>query len=339
VAAVNNLRAPRVSVLADGMPLGGVESIEVSANDHRAADRFVVRLAAPLSVAGELAANGMVLDLRVSVDAVPGWTSLIQGAPDLIEADPLRGTVTVHGRDLSARFIDAPISELFANMTASEIVEALAARHGIPVQAVATAGLAGRQFQDGRAELGLNRSAAALSQWDMMTGLAESEGYDLFMDGGTLCFRPAEDAGSVMLTPGDCLQLRLSLAPALADPLVLVRTWDARLGEARDYTLGGGGKTGGGGQARRHVLVRPNLGQSDGKRLAKTTRASLLRHARTATLRMPADAVITARHSVMLSGAGMFDGRYDVGEISRTLDVESGFTQRLSLVSPDEEES
>jgi hypothetical protein len=41
----NSVRAPRLAVLANGMPLAGVLAAEVHSNNHLAADRFRVRVA------------------------------------------------------------------------------------------------------------------------------------------------------------------------------------------------------------------------------------------------------------------------------------------------------
>ena len=139
-----SLRAPRVRVLADDVPLPGVLETDVFANNHLAADRFRVRLAASVSNPAALAAPGLRLEVQVSLGT--GWTGLILGVAE--------------------------------------------------------------------------------------------EGYDLFLDGGTLHFHPTGTEAAVVLGPRDCLGLRLEQSLALSRGAeVTVRSWNARRGgSARSTT-------------------------------------------------------------------------------------------------------
>ena len=65
--------------------------------------------------------------------------------------------------------------------------------------------------------------------------------------------------------------------------------------------------------------------------------ADLARHARTAGLSMPGEFDLTPRSRIALLGAGPgFNGVWRVAELSRSLDVNRGFTQRLRLDTHEE---
>jgi len=67
-------------VLADGSALPGVLAVDVFANNHLAADRFRVRIAAGAAGLAELQAPGLRLDVQVGWDGV--WVSLVVGTAD-----------------------------------------------------------------------------------------------------------------------------------------------------------------------------------------------------------------------------------------------------------------
>lgn len=320
-----SLRAPRVRVLADGAPLPGVLEADVFANNHLAADRFRVRLAASVSDPAALAAPGSRLEVQASLGA--GWASLILGVADSFSLDPIGGTLEVEGRDLAALLLDAPVAEAHVNRTASEIVAAVAARHGLGAAVTPTGATVGRESAAGRDRIALNQFARATSDWDLCAALAQQEGYDLFLSGGTLHFHPAATGAAVVLGPRDCLGLRLEQSLALSRGAeVTVRSWSARHGGsvAQSARSGGG--------ATRHALVRPGLAPSDAQRMADRLLADITRHVRTASLTMPGELSLTPRGRVALRGVGAgFDGVYGISELTRHIDAERGFTQRLRL--------
>ena len=96
---MSGIRAPRVQVLADGGMLAGVLAADVFANNHLAADRFRLRIAASVADLAVLQAPGLRLDVQVGWDG--GWTSLIVGVADSLAFDPVRGELDVEGRDRS----------------------------------------------------------------------------------------------------------------------------------------------------------------------------------------------------------------------------------------------
>lgn len=324
-------RAPRVQVLADGGALAGVLAADVFANNHLAADRFRLRIAASVADLAVLQAPGLRLEVQAGWDG--GWTSLIVGAADTLSFDPVRGEVEVEGRDLSAELIETQASETFANRTSSEIVGIIAARHGLSADVEPTSAPVGRYYQAEHDRVALGQFARAITEWDLLAFLAGQEGFDLFMQGDTLRFGPP-DGDAVPLRVEDCLSLELEHELGLArEVAVTVRSWGTRAGVALEHTAHGpgGGKTGGG-KPLRHVLVRPNLDAQQAQRVAERALADLRRHEWTARAAMPGELGLTPRRRVALVGTRTeWDRVYAVTELSRHLDVRRGFTQRLCL--------
>ena len=316
---MSGVRQPRLRVVADGAALPGAVSAEVSNNNHLAADRFRVRFAAR---GLDAAALGGRLDVQVGLDG--GWTSLLLGTADSLHFDPIRGTMDVEGRDLSAALVEARVDETFANRTSSEVAELLAARHGLEAEVTATSVAVGRLYGSERDRLTMGQFARATTEWDLLAALAGQEGFDLFVDGPRLHFGPPDEAGPVVLPVGGCVALEVEHRLALANVQVQVRSWGTRAGAAVSATAGAG--------SRRHGVVRPNLPQDEAQRLAERTLADLQRHEWAAHVVMPGELALTARSRVQVQGAGAgWDRVFAVAEISRQLDVRRGFSQRVTL--------
>lgn len=331
-----SLRSPRLRVLADGSSLPGVLEMDVAANNHLAADRFGLRIAASAVSLADLADPELRLDIQVSLGA--GWTRLLLGRPDNVQLDPIGGVLSIEGRDLAALLIEAPLSEAFVNRTASEIAETLAARHGLQPRVESTSATVGRADASGRGQLALHQFARCTTEWDLLATLARAEGFDLFLAGDALHFAPPTTDAPKPIRVSDCTAVTLSQSLGLTRPTeVEVRSWTpAKAASARQVvrsepasgTVLGEGQ----GTPTRHALVRPGLSAADAGRLAKRTLADLARHARTAGLSMPGEFELTPRDRVALLGAGpSFSGLWRVAELNRSLDVNRGFTQRLRL--------
>ena len=339
---MSEARAPRARVLADGSALAGVMAVDVFANNHLAADRFRVRLAARVADMAGLQAPGVRLDVQVGFD--DRWASLVLGTADAISFDPIRGVLEIEGRDLSSGMIEARVGETFANRTSSEIVEVIAGRHGLAADATPTSTLAGRYYQNEHERLTLGQFARAMSEWDLLAFLAGQEGFDLFMEGERLRFAPPAEDRVVVLRVEDCLSLELEHELGLSRAIeVTVRSWGTRDAAMVEHTARRGsgrsrsrrsrsGRSGSVGTTWRHGLVRPNLDSEQARVAAERALADLLRHEWTAQATMPGELDMTARTRVALLGAGLdWDRDYAVAELSRHLDVRRGFTQRLCL--------
>jgi phage protein D len=332
----SSLRTPAISVLANGAELAGVTEARIIAVNNFGADRFTVRAALSAVDPGAWQADGIDLEIRIGLDGA--WVSLVQGAVDAIDIDPIRFTLTLSGRDYSAALIQAKTQESFQNQTSSQIATLLAGRHGLTAQVTATSTPVGRYYQIEHDSITLNQFTRATTEWDLLSFLARQEGFDLFVQGTALYFQPPTglSAQPIAITPRDCTDLALHRALTLAGDIeVTVKSWNSRQQNAFTQTArasgrGGAGRGGSRGSRQSTVIVRPNLTPDQALQLAQSILADLSRHERVVTLSMPGELSITPRSPIALSGTGTdFDQTYHIAEIERALSFERGFTQRI----------
>jgi len=328
----SSLRTPTLNVLADGAVIPGVLDLDILDNAHFAAGRFRLRAAMPAAQAATLLDADTVLDLQVSFGSLP--TSLIQGQADSIHIDPIRNTIEIDGRDLTARLLDARSQETFANQTSSEIATTLAGRHSLTPVVTATTTLAGRYYGAEHDRITLGQFSRATTEWDLLTFLAAREGFEVFVSGQSLYFQPRnQTATPVLLTPGDCVTLSLERALTLArDIEVTVKSWNTRNQAAFTQTARSAANGSRGGTPQRIVVVRPNLQPNDALQLAQRILADLTAHERIVHVDLPGELTLTSRSLITLSGTGTdFDQTYYIAELDRHFSVAHGYTQRLRL--------
>jgi phage protein D len=328
----SSLRSPALAVLVNGAAIPGVMELDVLDNAHFAAGRFRIRAAVPASTAATSLDPDAILDLQVSLGGT--FTSLLQGQADSIHIDPIRNTIEIDGRDLTARLLDARTQETFANQTASEIAKTLAARHNLTPVVTATTTLAGRYYGAEHDRITLGQFSRATTEWDLLTFLAAREGFEVFVSGQSLYFQPfTQTTAPLALTPDDCVSLSLERALTLArDIEVTVKSWNTRQQTAFTQTARSSSQGKRGGSPQRIVVVRPNLQPNDALQLAQRILADLSNHERIVHVELPGDVTLTPRSRVTLSGTGTdFDQTYYVAELDRHFSLAHGFTQSLRL--------
>ncbi len=336
MSGTQDVRWPRLRVLAEGREVLGVFEADVVSNNHFAADSFQLGVAVAADPAGNAALTaspGVVLDVQVSLDDGSGFTSLVQGEADQVRLDATRGVLRLEGRDLSARLIETRTAETFANLTASEIAELLAGRHGLAADVQATTRLIGRGWAQGRDVVGLGRHGRVTTEWDLLVALAGFEGFDVWVSGTTLHFRPGEAGGSVTLTPSEVSSLRLERAMTLAGDIeVVVRSWNVLQSRAftqvaRRQGTGHGGKSE---RAQRYVYVLPGLTPDEALQVAQARLAEITRHERVVAIEMPGELEISPRGRLTLAATGTdFDQDYWVDRVARRISVAQGFRQTV----------
>ena len=335
---LNNLliRAPRLSVLVNGEVLPGVIDAEVRSNNHYAADRFCASIALgavnQTSVRFWAAELDVLVDIQFSLDGGETFGSLIQGAVDLVDVDPITGIVRIEGRDRSATLIEARTQEAFANRTSSEIASLLAERHGLSPCVTPTTTLVGRYYENERDSITLDQYSRSTTEWDLLVFLARQECFDVFVHGSNLYFQPAATGpgGLVYLQMSDLIDVRLMRSLTLArDIEVAVKSWNSSRNRAFvQRTRAVCGAAGSGLRGQSYVFVRPNISSSDALRLAQIKIAELTRHERIVELTMPGELTLTPRNMIALQGTGSdFDQAYYVDVIERRLDFDGGFIQ------------
>jgi phage protein D len=348
-------RYPSLSVVVNGQPVSGAVAVEIFSNNAYGADRFRVQIALGadpwLGAASWTTLSDLFVEIDIGLGLAPGAGSLanlMRGRTDTVQIDPVAGVVNLEGRDLTADLIEARTQETFANRTASEIAEILAARHGLSAAVAPTRTPVGRYYQLEHDRITLNQFSRATTEWDLLTFLAQHEGFDVFVQGSTLHFQPPAAtadaavplrvrpiAGGLVNVTGVRLEHCLTLA---RDIEVTVKSWNSRQRTAFTQTARAarvpGVRAAGryAGPPQRYVIVAPNLSMDDALKLAQRKLAELTRHERVVEIDMPGELSLTTRSVVVLQGTGtVFDQSYHVDEIIRRIDSETGFTQQLRV--------
>jgi phage protein D len=329
--ASSNARVPGVAVTVNGVAVGGVIEAEVSGNSHLAADRFRLRMALDASGAALWTSGPLGVGIQFGLDGA--WAEMMLGQADFVEIDPILGEVSVDGRDLTALFIEARTQETFQNQTASDIATTLAARHGLAANVTPTSTPVGRNYQSQHARTTFDQHARMTTEWDLLTRLAQQEGFDVWVDGRTLNFTPATPGAIVAVTPGDCMSMRLEQTLGLqGDLAVAVRSWDSRGVSSISQTASLGGA---GGAVPGYVIVRPNVTADAAQAIAQQVLRDMAQHAMCLDFDMPGELTFQPRVGLQLSGTGTdFDQVYVISDVERRISFERGFTQHVRARVP-----
>ncbi len=314
---------PSLSVLAAGAALPGVMAAEVEGRSAAAAARFRVR------IADSAAALGMLGDptVKIAVQASVGGaaTQLVLGRMDALVRDPLRGTLDLEGRDLTALLLDSRPEALFVNRTAGDIAQSLAQAVGLTCNADATSDTVGRLYEAERDRLALPRFTRAATAWDQLAMLAAAEGLRVWVDGEVLNLSADNGGTPVPLDVSGTTTMRLVWQPAIARGVeVVVASWGTRLAQKAEAQAGQAGGV-------QHRIVRPNLAQAEVQALAEQAQAEVARHERVIEAAMPGEFVMRAGGAVQFTGVAGWEGAWRVTTLRRTLDVRGGFRQSVRL--------
>jgi phage protein D len=343
------VRQPRLKVTVNGAPLTGVLEAEVTNASHFASDTFrVLASSTGLPAAFSPAYWGLSVGDQVAVlvgfsDAsgnVASPTQLILGQVDDIEYDPIKRTLALSGRDLSAPMIDTKTNEKFQNLTSSEIAKQIAGRHGLTASVQATKIKAGSFYDIDNALLTQEQT-----EWDLLIYLAQHEGFDVWVSGNVLYFQPPPvntappykitcpgPKGNV--TPSNAVDIKLSRSETLAkDIIVKVQSWNQKQQKAFvvTYHVSQAFKSQRtGGKAQTYSYTVPNLDRNQALALAKSMAEDITRNERVLTASLPGDNLLTTRCMVQLTGTGTaWDQKYYPDTVSRRISFDGGYRMDL----------
>ena len=344
-------RRPRLRVLANGAVLNGAKSAEVSSNGYLQADRFRVDIAVGPDQMATPAwwADTLPIKIEVQIGFLPdgapegnaAWQSMLIGNVDHVDMDWIAGCVTVEGRDLSSLLIEAKTQETFSNQTSSQIATVLAGRHGLTPMVTATTTPVGQYYQLEHDRTTLNNFSRQTTEWDLLTYLAEQEGFDVWVAGNNLYFQPAPPATAapfpIVYDPASgslsVSHLRMERSLTLAhDMQVTVKSWNSKHKAAFVKTAKSTGVKSSGGPVQNYTLTVANKTPDEALKIAQQKLAELTKHERILSVDMPGELTLSTRSMVGLSGTGTaFDQAYYVAEVERDISFDGGFRQRLRL--------
>ena len=336
-------RKPGLLVLLDGRPLPGVIEAEVTNNNHYQADIFSASFHMEAD-AKWWEADTVLLDIQASPDDGKPFVSMIVGEVSSVGIDLARRIVRVDGRDLTSRFIETKTQETFRNQTSSQVATTLAGRHGMTADVVATTGLVGRYYVQDHDHLKQGEFTRTTTEWDLLTYLAGIEGYDVWVEGTTLKFKPTTPPDATpwlvdwsvdenRMPVSNAMDLDLSRNLTLAkDIIVEVKSWNSRKGSGftkiakaakSPGTKGGKAQS----EPQKISIIRPNLTEDQAQKLANSILADESKHERVIRWKEPAEAALTPRSMCRLTGTGTsWDQTYFVSSVQRRISLGTGFT-------------
>lgn len=346
-----SFRRPRCRILVSGAAIGGCHSVELSTNNLGQAGSFFVQVALRSGQTGAEASwlSGDQIDISIQMGFLPPgmpegaltWQEMMSGQVDRVRLDPVSGSVTLEGRDHAARLLDLPVTENFLNCTSSQVAQQLAARCGLSSVVDTTSSMVGQYYQIEHARLALSRFSRFATAWDLLSGLAQLEQFELWVQGSTLYFqsssaaggtvrsidfRPATQASAAPSLNVSSLVVERSLALAGGVP-VRVSSWNSR--QRRRVSAQSGATSASSNAAV--SIIRPNLLPDTAQILADGVYNQTSGHERTLTATMPGDLTLSPRDRLQVSGiATGWDGSYRVDSVEREMTMEGGFVQRLS---------
>lgn len=281
------------------------------------------------------------------VSALPSSpTSMILGQVDNVSVDPIRGCISLSGRDLTARLIDTKTTMKWPDAVASHIVTQLANQVGLTPQVTATNTPVG-QYQDSA----YSQNSRDVPMWDIITYLAQQEGFDAYVTGTTLYFGPPQadtDSNPIPVTvevPTDTLgissngtRVRLGRSLTLASDIsVTILSHGVKNGTIKATATRAGTKAAGSSAGKASATVqnytirRPNLTQDQAQTLANNTLADLTKHEKTMTVCMEGDPAVSVHRMLTLSGTGTaWDQKYYIQSIERNYEFGGPFDMEIS---------
>jgi hypothetical protein len=319
------INLPELQILIGNISVNGVISLEVEKVAYFAADRFALTLAVganPLLGISYFATLGTQV-ISISIATNPsGYVELITGQVDNIRFDLPSNTVTLCGRDLSARLIDTEISETFVNQTASQIATTIAGRHGLTANVTATSVPVGQYYEldHARSALGLNSRGG--SEWNMLCFLAQAENFILSVTGTTLNFGPAIISVPVFLMPANCIALSLDVSTTIPTG-VSVKSWNTR--NKAVINQSSGSKIG-----NATTMIRPNLTSQQAVTIANNHLLMLAQHTTILMAKLPGETTLAPGSQILVNETNSpFDQLYMVDAIIRSVEAQEGFVESI----------
>lgn len=360
-------RKPRHRVLVNGTTLLDATRVSVQSQNNYSADRCSVTVVTTRdSKYGfqwfESQADGIVIEIKAgfladgeSEDGDKPWPSIFKGRVDSYDCHYSTNVIEIEARDFSATLADTKTAETFQNSTSSEIATILAGRHGLRADVQATTTAAGVYYKQDHDKISLSSFHKETTEWHLLVYLAQREGFDLWVTGDVLHFKPAvkESAkpygvycryndNNIMTSNVKDLRLHRDLTKS-KDIKVEVKSWNSKQKTSHVYTAGGGssGKAGKGkdkGEAgtasQTYTFIIPGLSAAEAQAEANKRLAYLTKLERRISYSEPGVFDYTVRDLVLLSGT-VADGYYYIDSMSRDLSFDGGFTQHVNAKNHD----
>jgi phage protein D len=338
------VRKPRAYLVLEGVRLL-CSSASVTNSSTRNSDTFNAEISLGYSEGEGFDAawwseqDDMPADVIFTVDGTGGERVMITGQADEIDIDFVSRTVTVTGRDKSAKLSEKRRNQKFNNQKASDIVSQIASDNGLTPVIDTTDDDAGKEYNQDTAHLALNAT-----DFETLSALAEREGCRWYVQGDELHFEPKDIDGDVyeihyrppsefeyMSANFVSLKAKRNLR-ASKTAKVKVKSWhpkDAKTYEHEEEAAGGGS------EALEYQHQIPMLDQAQCEKVAKSKLKDVIRHEMSITVNMPGDLDIDVTQKILLTGTETaFDQEYAIDHIEFSIHDDGAFDMTISNKAP-----
>lgn len=358
ILTVSSAQQPGAIVRVGGAAISGWVSWSVSNNSYYEADTFSVSFAtSKLPAANNV--NWFSQQTEIFVEVLAGFpsnqlnpdasqlTSLIYGRVDDIECDAGQTLLTLTGRDLTAAFIDKKLADEYWNKKAYQVVDALAASHGLTANVTPTSTKIGTYYNNEQVRMQANRS-----EWDFIAWLAREEGFVAYITGKTLYFGPdprdTDNPYVIQWTPpndaqgapsANVTELRFSRSFTVAKGIsVVVRSASLTSNTPVVQSYPGAGKTIQAGKASPfgsaqtyYFNATSGLTPVQAQQLAENKYNEIVSHAMKIEGAMPADLILGVNTPLRVVGTGTaYDQIYFPRLVTRRMSADEGFTMEFA---------
>jgi hypothetical protein len=317
----------QMSATASATSKGSTFELTLSAGESGSSDQWLWSPSGKVTVA-----------ISMCVHKNDEFSSVFTGLADNISFDPINRVARVQGRDYSSVLINSSFQNSFCNQTASEIAHQIAARHGFGTNITATTNLVGSYHANDYNQIILNAHSRFISEWDLLSKLATSEGFELFVADTTLVFSPMEllQRNFLSITNADVKHMSFYRnCPLSSQTRVVVKSWNSWLNQMMLYTdaqpndptamVSIGPDTD---LATEIAIIRPNLTQDGTEHLAQRYMVALNNQTLNVNLVIPGRLSLRPRDVITIAGNGAsFDADYCVRSVRWRFSASDGFTQ------------
>ena len=325
------LRTPRAQVVAGGNPLQ-FNDLTVTQTRTKNGDTFKV-----CSALSFVDLNWWLTTTPIPVQITINSTKIFDGNVDHVDVDFAEGVFEITGRDKCAPLMESQTSEKFLNQKPDQIVQTMAARHGLECECDQPGEDAGKTY---------STDADAIShrgsEWSFINQLADHYGMVSYMTGGKLYWKKYDEKLPVyeitysaptaqQYATGNFMRLKGSRNMVLGRPIkVNVHSHNHRQKKTISASMTSSGGTG---DPLIYNHTIPGVTQAQAQTIAKSKLAQVQAHELTIDeLEFPGDESVNARMSFRLSGTNSpFDQTYDATQIEHRLSLKDGYKTGIKI--------
>ncbi len=356
---VSEARNPRALLKINNNVIRQIDSLEYTENNYYNPDSFRVTL--PLySTIDAITIEDWLSQESILVEIFTGFPndpvnysigdlqSLVVGSINDLNVEIFNnggGFVTFNGFDLSKKLIDTKTTQKYQNQTSSQIATTIANEQGLTPVVTATTQQAGVYYNQDWVQLGNETT-----QWDLLTYLAQHEGFTVFARGQSLYFQPREMQSSTpYVFEGQTLEGRgtplfngtklimsrnMNFAP---DVVVNVISWGSKTGHVQVKVTGHKTKAGTKssatksiGQPQVYTYSIPGLSKEQALQRAQSLLQDISMHERLLEISCPANNVLRKDSIIQLKGISpSADQTYYPDTITRRMAPGQGYNMEV----------